>query len=105
MGVDSKRFTGPQDSVDYRLFSQQTNFQTKRIGRTNDEQRKVYLKTGIISQAKGSAYLELGDTKVMVGVYGPREIPKRSDFSMKGVLSCEFKFAPFACKTRRGHQV
>ena len=37
-----------------------------RIGRTNDEQRKVYLKTGIISQAKGSAYLELGDTKVGV---------------------------------------
>ena len=31
MGVDSKRFTGPQDSVDYRLFSQQTNFQTKRL--------------------------------------------------------------------------
>ena len=31
MGVDSKRFTGPQDSVDYRLFAQPTNFQTKRL--------------------------------------------------------------------------
>jgi exosome complex component MTR3 len=105
MGVDTKRFTGPTDSVDYKLYTHtHTDKQPTRKSRSNAEQRKVYLQTGVISQAKGSAYLELGNTKVMVGVYGPREIPKRSDFSMKGLLSCEFKFAPFACKTRRGHQ-
>ena len=35
------------------------------------------MKTGVISQAKGSAYLEQGSTKVVCGVYGPREIPRR----------------------------
>jgi exosome complex component MTR3 len=64
----------------------------------------MFMKTGVISHAKGSSYLEVGDTKVQVAVYGPREIPKRSDFSMKGILSCEMKYAPFACATRRGHQ-
>ena len=43
-----------------------------RIGRSNDEQRKVYLQTGVISQAKGSAYLEIGDTKVDTVLHKPR---------------------------------
>lgn len=30
------------------------------------------MQTGVISQAAGSAYAELGRTKVMVAVYGPR---------------------------------
>ena len=39
-----------------------------RTGRKEDEQRKIFLKSGVISHAKGSAYVELGDTKVrMVG--------------------------------------
>jgi exosome complex component MTR3 len=46
------------------------------------------MQTDVISQAKGSAYIEQGNTKVVCGVYGPREIPKRSDFSMSGVLFC-----------------
>eukprot|EP00088_Acartia_fossae_P029305 TRINITY_DN30164_c0_g1_i1.p1 TRINITY_DN30164_c0_g1~~TRINITY_DN30164_c0_g1_i1.p1 ORF type:complete len:267 (-),score=26.89 TRINITY_DN30164_c0_g1_i1:104-904(-) len=105
MPVDSKRFTGPEDSTDYRVFMQKKpNPLHQRKGRGNDEQRKVYLKTGVISHAKGSAYVEQGHTKVMVGVYGPREIQKRSDFTMKGLITCEFKFAPFSCPNRRSHQ-
>ena len=50
------------------------------------------MKTGVISQARGSAYVEQGQTKVMCGVYGPREIPRRSDFSMNGVLSCRYVY-------------
>ena len=62
------------------------------------------LKTGVISQAKGSAYIEQGNTKLICGVYGPREVQKKSDFSLNGQLFCEFKFAPFSCQKRRGHQ-
>jgi len=103
--IDSFRYTGPVDGVDYKVYmDNSTQVHSDRAGRADDQQRQVYLKTGVISHAKGSSYVELGDTKVMVGVYGPREIPKRSDFSMKGIISCEFKFAPFACKARRGHQ-
>ena len=64
----------------------------------------VVLKTGIISQAKGSAYIEQGNTKVVCGIYGPREVQKKSDFRLNGQLHCELKFPPFSCQKRRGHQ-
>ena len=45
-----------------------------------------------------------GRTNVMVGVFGPREVQRRSDFSMGGVLTADLKFDPFDCTTRRGQQ-
>jgi len=108
MPIDTRRIQGPENSVDYRAYVKKAKSSSQRPGRPDgrakSEHRKVFLKTGVITQAKGSAYIEQGRTKVMVGVYGPREIARRSDFSMKGLLTCEFKFAPFACITRRAHQ-
>ena len=54
------------------------------------------LKTGIITKAKGSAYIEQGQTKAICAVYGPREIPRRSDFSMRGILNCTLEQTPYA---------
>lgn len=62
------------------------------------------LKLDVVSQAKGSAYIECGKTKVIVSVFDPHEIPKRSDYSLTGELYCEFKFASFSCPKRRLHQ-
>ncbi|GMH36046.1 hypothetical protein BSKO_03914 [Bryopsis sp. KO-2023] len=58
-------------------------------GRGFEEFRSVFLKTGVLSQASGSAYAEFGNTKVMVAVYGPRQAGKRLGFSEEGVLTCE----------------
>lgn len=41
----------------------------------------LVIKSDLISQAKGSAYIELGATKVIVAVYDPREIPKQNNYS------------------------
>lgn len=57
-----------------------------------------------MNQAKGSAYIEMGQTKVIVSVFDPREIPNKTDYSPKGEIYCEFKFAPFSCRKRRLHQ-
>ena len=62
------------------------------------------MKTGVISQAKGSAYIEQSNTKVICSVFDPREIPRKSDYSVNGELYCEFKFAPFSCIKWRSHQ-
>lgn len=59
------------------------------------------MKTGVVSQAKGSAYLEMRNTKVVCSVFDPREIPNKSEFSVNGELYCEFKFATFSCKKRK----
>lgn len=39
------------------------------------------LKAGVVSQAKGSAYIEVGATKMIVSVFDPREIPKQNKYS------------------------
>lgn len=64
----------------------------------------LVIKTGIVSQAKGSAYIELGNTKVVVSAYDPREIPNRQDYSLQGEIYCDFKYAPFSCIKRRLYQ-
>lgn len=62
------------------------------------------MKSSVISQSKGSAYIELGNTKVIVAVFDPREIPKQNQYSVNGDLYCDFKFSPFACTKRRSPQ-
>jgi len=123
MPIDTRRLQGPENAISYRLLQQKNapdleaavsqlsiqqnlldhNGQRKDKRKTNDA-RPLFMKTGIISQAKGSAYIEQGNTKVVCGVYGPREVQKKSDFRLNGQLFCELKFAPFSCKKRRGHQ-
>jgi exosome complex component RRP41 len=45
-------------------------------GRRPDELRKIKCRLGIFSRSEGSAYIEHGNTKVLVAIYGPREVCK-----------------------------
>jgi exosome complex component MTR3 len=54
------------------------------------------MKTGTIGQASGSCYIEMGSTKVICSVFGPREANTRSQYSEKGRLICDYKYAPFS---------
>ncbi|XP_065168184.1 exosome complex component MTR3-like [Atheta coriaria] len=117
MPIDNRRINGPENTVPYTLF---TKLNTKSFkeqvqdaipvngkrsdGRKHLEHRKIFLKTGVVSQAKGSAYIEVGKTKVIVSCYDPREIPNKADYCQKGELYCEFKFATFSCVQRRMFQ-
>lgn len=62
----------------------------------------VDMKTGVISKAKGSAYIEMGDTKVICSIFDPREIPtkQQTNFSTNGELNCEFRYLPYSQKRR-----
>jgi hypothetical protein len=51
-------------------------------GRRANELRKISAKLGVLGQADGSAYLEMGNTKVLAAVYGPHEVR----FLLEGVL-------------------
>lgn len=100
--TDGKRLAGPESSsLPYSVFTSGQSARA-REGRGAEELRKIFLSTGVMSQAQGSAYIEQGRTKVMVGVWGPREVQRRSDFSMTGSLTAEFKFAPFSRRSERG---
>ena len=65
--------------------------------------RHVFVKTGVISQASGSAYVEFDATKVMCGVYGPRQGGKTGTATNdRGRLDVDVKLATFATPGARG---
>lgn len=65
---------------------------------------------GIISQAKGSSYVELGNTKVCCGVYGPKDVQRGNDFKMscqvgECALGFCFHFTFFLFGSYFGHTI
>ncbi|KAJ2956921.1 hypothetical protein NQZ79_g7283 [Umbelopsis isabellina] len=107
--MDRKRVNGPELSVapiEENVEKNKEIFDTagKRLdGRSIEDIRPIFMKTGLITQANGSTYMEFGNAKVVCAVYGPRQMKKPS-FTGKGVLNCEIKFATFSCKKRRAYQ-
>lgn len=106
MPKDTRRNCGPENAKSYILF-QKREYQLlqksgqRQDGRQQEDIRPIFMKTGVVSQAKGSAYIEMGKTKIICAVYGPREIARRRDFTFKGQINCEFKFAQYSCPVRR----
>ena len=64
-----------------------------------DQFRSPFMDTSVVSQARGSAYFEVGQTKVVCSVYGPK--PYTEEFSESGRIRCEFRRAPFAKSVRQ----
>jgi len=114
MPLDTKRLPVPDESFTPLTISKTKDVRERALlsgagercdGRRPEQIRPMFLKTGVVSQAKGSSYVEMSDTKIICAVYGPREVTRREDFSMQGQLNCEIKFATFSSsKKRRGHQ-
>ncbi|MEA3229885.1 MAG: exosome complex exonuclease Rrp41 [archaeon] len=70
-------------------------------GRQLDELRPVKIEVGIIPSADGSAYIEIGNTKVLAAVHGPREqFPRRFVDEDKAVLNVRYAMLPFSVSDR-----
>jgi len=112
MPTDTKRLAVPEKTIPYQFYLPAKKIPANPLngknlrqdGRQAEEMRPIFIKTKVVTRAKGSVYLESGDTKVMCSVFGPREVSKREDFSMTGAICVEFKFATFSETCRRGHQ-
>ena len=67
---DGKRLPGPESSLPYSVFT--SGQEEERGGRGESrgagEHRKVFLSTGVISQAQGSAYVEQADVQAWLGL-------------------------------------
>ncbi|KAI9205338.1 ribosomal protein S5 domain 2-type protein [Polychytrium aggregatum] len=66
-------------------------------GRRPGELRRINCRTGIFTQADGSAYIEIGNTKCLAAVYGPREPQKKGQaVHDRAFISVEFNVASFS---------
>ena len=71
-------------------------------GRKADELRPIKLEVGVSGNADGSAYVEHGKNKILVGVFGPREMhPKHLSQSDRMVIRCRYHMAPFSVQERK----
>ena len=71
-------------------------------GRKVNETRKVSIKAGVLKNANGSAYIEFGDNKILVGVYGPRDVhPKHMSDTNTGIIRCRYHMTPFSVGERK----
>jgi exosome complex component RRP41 len=71
-------------------------------GRTANELRDVKIKVGVVKNADGSALIEFGKNKIVVGVYGPREVhPKHMAQTDRCILRCRYHMSPFSTDTRK----
>jgi len=71
-------------------------------GRKLDELRPVKMEVGVVPNADGSAYLEQGRNKILVGVYGPKEAhPRHIAQQDRAVIQCRYHMAPFSVDERK----
>lgn len=56
------------------IFFIKKNYICRLDGRRANELRRIQYKLGVFTQPDGSAYLEQGNTKVLVAVYGPHKV-------------------------------
>ncbi|KAI8926361.1 ribosomal protein S5 domain 2-type protein [Entophlyctis helioformis] len=65
----------------------------RRDGRRPDQLRPMFAKTGTVSQANGSAFLECGAAKILCAVYGPRQLARTASSATAGSLSLDREMA------------
>ncbi len=71
-------------------------------GRRYDELRPIKLSVGYLSRADGSAYIEHGRNKIVVAVYGPRELhPRHLAQSDRALLRVTYRMATFSVSERK----
>jgi exosome complex component RRP41 len=71
-------------------------------GRCPDELRKIRMEVGVLEKTDGSAYIEVGGTKIYAGVIGPREVhPKHLELPDRGIINCRYHMASFSVDERK----
>ena len=72
----------------------------RQDGRKSKENRELKVQMNIIKESSGSCMLNLGETKVISWINGPRESKSRTQ-DKKGTIKCFFNQAPFSGMIRK----
>ncbi|KXT13317.1 hypothetical protein AC579_7228 [Pseudocercospora musae] len=121
MQTDRRRINAPAGGTAPPVFITPTDPRIRRPKRTRkpEDHRKIFLRTGLVPSASGSAYYEISphpsthakqfltpaasNLKITCTVHGPRPLPRNAAFTPNLLLTTHVKFAPFATRQRRGY--
>lgn len=73
-------------------------------GRKPTELRRMACRLGVFEQSDGSAYVEMGNTRVLAAVYGPHEVKSSSRLRAsheKAIINCQYSMATFSTSERK----
>ncbi|MCL7384281.1 MAG: exosome complex exonuclease Rrp41 [Thaumarchaeota archaeon] len=71
-------------------------------GRKLEELRPLRIEIGVLDKSDGSAYVELGKTKIFAAVFGPREVhPKHLALPDRAILNCRYHMTSFSVDERK----
>jgi exosome complex component RRP41 len=71
-------------------------------GRKAGELRNIKIEAGVLENADGSAYVEIGKNKVRAAVYGPREChPRHLQNPTKAIIQCKYNMMAFSVSDRK----
>jgi exosome complex component RRP41 len=71
-------------------------------GRRLEELRPLKIEIGVLDKSDGSAYVELGRTKIFAAVFGPREVhPKHLALPDRAILNCRYHMTSFSVDERK----
>jgi exosome complex component RRP41 len=75
----------------------------KRLdGRKPDELRPMKMEIGVLKNADGSSLVQVGNTKILAAVYGPREMhPRHLALPNRAVLRVRYHMTPFSTDERK----
>jgi exosome complex component MTR3 len=123
MQSDRRRLNPPAGGTAPPIFDYPAHITKPSRTRQAEEHRKIFLRTGVVPSASGSAYYEISpqetsskskdanallspltsSLKIICTVHGPRPLPRTAAFSPNLLLTTHIKFAPFATRVRRGY--
>uniref|UniRef100_A0A914WPC5 Exoribonuclease phosphorolytic domain-containing protein n=1 Tax=Plectus sambesii TaxID=2011161 RepID=A0A914WPC5_9BILA len=94
----------PASSLPLSHFTQSSSGLPSHSDRQNTaNMRPFFIRANVLESAKGSAYIEMGNTKLVCSVDGPKEITVSSDSGdaySEGILNVRVKFAVFSHQER-----
>lgn len=102
--LDRRRVNAPATTppvyLPSRVASSSKAGTSKELRKESSSARSIFVQTGLVSQASGSAYLETDTIKVACAVYGPRQIRSKT-YSEEAELNVDVRFASFATRRRK----
>lgn len=97
--LDRRRVNPPSTTAPVYIEAQGDS--TKTLARSDLlSARSIFVQTGLVSQASGSAYLETETIKLACAVYGPKQV-KSKVYSNEAELNVDVRFASFATRRRK----
>lgn len=70
--------------------------------RKKDDLRPIKITTGVLTRAQGSCYLEWGQNKALVAVYGPREaLPAHKQNPKQALVNFTYRMTSFSVPERK----